>query len=96
MSVKKLCGICNEELEGLGNNPAPFDIPPVCNDCDSYVSATRIILIPLIKATVPNPKGRDVTEDLTPVLEQVSRMLQISCSILRVRKEKNDKGDERK
>ena len=87
MSDKKSCGICNEEIDGWGNNPAPFDISPVCNSCDNYITATRIILIPLTKATIPTPTGRDITERMAPVLKQVSKMLQMSYSISRAKKQ---------
>ena len=43
--MKDKCKLCEEEIEGLGNNPYPLltdEGSRVCDTCDNFVTTVRI------------------------------------------------------
>ena len=75
--VKHVCSICEVEFSGYGNNPQPLleDINQrCCNDCNSYVTATRITTQGIVRILEHRGLG-----DLFRIMyDRIGKMLQMS------------------
>ena len=84
MSNKNVCCICEKEMDGVGCSPTPFKFSRVCNTCDSYVSATRITLTPLVNS-IQHIVGYEKTSSY--LFEKIGLMLKMAHSLKRAQKE---------